>query len=157
MHIVRFLVLSVHIFLATYISFAQCSSKNIVKENKNKLGEYKYDSYGLNEIVYGAQKEIIEVEFSCYAGLKYKIIFCIANLQQNIGITIYDKPKTSKKRSVLYFDESGKDSYFANFSPSKTGTYYIEYEVPAATQPKDKGKGCVVMLIGTKQKEPIEK
>ena len=152
MHIYRTILLSVLVVLSVNISFAQCKAKSLVKENKSKLGDYKYDSYALNEIIYGEKKEKIEIEFSCYAGLEYKIIFCTSKLTQNIGITIYDKPKTSKKRTVLYFDESGKDSYFATFSPSKTGTYFIEYEVPPAAQPKDKSKGCVVILIGMKQK-----
>ena len=127
---------------------AQCKGiKTIVKNSMPLLNPYEYDSYAVKEIIYSpkAKKEI--VEFSVFSGEKYKLVFSKTELPQEVGITFYDKPVTRKDRKILYFDESGKKGNFAcNFQPSATGTYYIEYSIPAQSAADQ--KGCFVLLIG---------
>jgi hypothetical protein len=127
---------------------AQCKGvKSIVKNSMSQLGPYEYDSYAVKEIIFGAKAKKETVEFSVFSGEKYKLVFSKTELPQEVGITIYDKPATRKDRKILYFDDSGKKGDFAcNFQPSTTGTYYIEYSIPA--QSASNQKGCFILLIG---------
>ncbi len=128
-------------------SFGQCKARDIMKGCKNDLKPFKYDAFVSNDINYTETAQLIEVEFGAMSGNEYRLVFCTSQLPIPVKITIYDKPKTNKKRKILYFDENSKDGFLCAFTPPKTGNYYIEYSVPAA---KDKTKGCVVMIIGIK-------
>ena len=129
--------------------WAQCKVKPIVKSCMPLLEPYQYDSYAVKEITYNAKARKEILEFSVYSGEQYKLIFGKTALPQEVGINIYDKHPSKKDKKLLYFDESGKKGDFAcNFQPTTTGTYYIEYEIPAATAPNQ--KGCFVLLIGIK-------
>ena len=132
---------------------AQCKAKTLVKQFKSELKPFEYDSYAINDITFKKEKQIVEVIFTAYAGLDYRMVFCTSSLATPIGITIYDKPKTNKKRKPIYFTESGKDGYLCTFTPKTTGSYYIEYEVPASSTTVAEGsKGCILMLIGIKER-----
>ena len=126
----------------------QCKVKPIVKAGMPKLAPYQYDSYALKEISFGPKPKKETTNFEVFSEEEYKLVFCQTELPQEIGITIYGKIKGEKK--ILYFDESGKKvSQDFSFGPTKSGTYYIEYEIPAATSPNQ--KGCFVLLIGVKE------
>ena len=134
--------------------FSQCKVRPIVKKSKKTMAPYYYDSYAISEIEFGAKAKKVSVDFAAFKGEQYKLIFCKTDLPQPINITIYDKPKSNKNRKILYFDESGKDDYLCNFEAIKTGTYYIEYEIPPSMDPKQEKKGCIVMLIGVMETGP---
>ena len=128
---------------------AQCKVKPIIKSCMQSLSPYQYDSYAVKEITYGPtiKKEILE--FSVYSEENYKLVFGKTLLPQVINITIYDKHPSTKDKKIIYFDDSGKkDKFVCDFKPKTTGTYYIEFEVPAASAPNQ--KGCFVVLIGVK-------
>jgi len=127
---------------------AQCKVKPIVKNCMSSLAPYQYDAYAVKEIIYGIKTKKEVLEFAVYSGEEYKLVFGKTVLPLEVGITIYDgNPKTKGK--IVFMDESGKkDNYVCNFQPTKTGTYYIEYEIPVATAPNQ--KGCFVVLIGIK-------
>ena len=141
-------------FLAVALLFfhatlqAQCKVKPIVKNCMPSLGEYQYDSYVIKEITYGAKTKKETLDFEVFSDEEYKLVFGQTALPQEVGITIYGLEKGEKK--ILYFDESGKkSSQVFNFGPTRSGTYYIEYEIPAATAAGQ--KGCFVLLIGIKE------
>ena len=131
------------------LSAQQCKVKPIVKNCMSSLDPYQYDAYAVQEIVFGPKTKKESIEFAVYSGEEYKLVFGKTVLPLEVGITIYDgNPKTKGK--IVFIDESGKkDNYVCNFQPTKTGTYYIEYEIPAATAPNQ--KGCLVVLIGIKE------
>jgi len=132
------------------LSAQQCKVKPIVNSCKSSLPPYQYDSYAVKEVVYGAKAKKEVLEFSVYSGEEYKLVFGKTELPQEINITIYDKHPSKKDKNIVYMDESGKkDNFVCNFQPTKTGTYYIEFEIPAATAANQ--KGCFVMLIGIKE------
>ena len=127
---------------------AQCKAKQAVKECRPSMAPFTYDSYALNDIVYDAKKpNTVEVEFTAFAGQKYKLVFCTSGLEQQVKLNIYDKNIKFKKRNKVYDSENGIEGRWA-FEPSKSGTFYIDYEIPAVAVNK---KGCVVMLIGYKE------
>ena len=136
-------------FLASGLFAQQCKVKPIVKNCMASLAPYQYDAYAVQEIIYGPKTKKESIEFAVYSGEEYKLVFGKTVLPQEVGIIIYDaNPKKNGK--IVFMDESGKkDNYVCNFQPTKTGTYYIEYEIPVATAPNQ--KGCFVVLIGIKE------
>lgn len=132
----------------TGIFAQQCKVKPIVKQCMPMLNPYQYDSYALKEIVYGPKAKKESINFEVFSEEEYKLVFGQTVLPQEVGITIYRLSKG--KKEIIYFDESGKKtSQDFSFGPTTSGTYYIEYEIPAATAPNQ--KGCFVVLIGLKE------
>ena len=131
------------------LSAQECKVKPIVKTCMPSLAPYQYDAYAIKEIAFGAKTKKESNEFAVYSGEEYQLVFCKTELPQEVGITIYDGNPSKKESKILYMDESGKkDQYVCNFHPTKTGTYFIEYEIPAASAANQ--KGCFVVLIGIK-------
>ena len=131
---------------------AQQKIKSIVKKNMSELDPFQYDAYAVKEISYGPKEQSVVVEFSVYSEEEYKIVFCKTVLPQELDINIYDKSPKSSSKKLIYFDESGKkDEYSCTFKPTATGSYFIEYKVPAATGPGQ--KGTMIVLIGIRDRE----
>lgn len=145
--ITSLLICSAFFLLSSGVQAQQKSIKQIVKGCKPNLPPYKYDSYALNKIDFSANSYKIDVEFTAFAGIQYKIVFCTSGFEEKVKLNIYDKHKRFKSRKKVYDNESGIDNLFWSFEPSKPGTYYFEYEVPVAADGKSKS-GYMVMLIG---------
>lgn len=140
------------IFLTSKVLIAQPNTKKIVKSNMASLQPFTYDSYAMKEIIYGQKEQSIVMEFSVYSDEEYKLVFCKSELPQSIEMNIYDGNPKSKNKKLIYFDETGKkDQYVCNFHPTQTGSYYIEYKVPPATEKNQ--KGYIIVLIGVKDVE----
>ena len=140
------------LFLVSVEAKAQQQIKSIVKKNMAALEPFQYDAYALKEISYGSQEQSVVVEFTVYSDEEYKIVFCKTQLPQELEINIYDKSPKSKTKKLIYFDESGKkDQYSCTFKPTATGSYFIEYKVPVASAPNQ--KGTMIVLIGIRDKE----
>lgn len=125
----------------------KCKAKQISKDCRNNLAPFKYDSYAVNEITFTDKPQTVEVEFTAFAGQKYKLVFCTSGFEEEVALNIYDRSVKSKKRNKVYDSEKGIDNLFWSFEPPKSGTYYINYELPPAKNGKE-GKGCIVMMIG---------
>jgi hypothetical protein len=132
----------------SYSAQAQkCKAKQISKDCKNNLAPFKYDSYAVNELTFTDKPQTVEVEFTAFAGQKYKLIFCTSGFEEQVSLNIYDRSMKNKKRNKVYDTDKGIDNLFWSFEPPKSGTYYINYELPPAKNGKE-GKGCIVMMIG---------
>jgi hypothetical protein len=135
------------ILFSAPLSAQQCKAKPIVKSCMPMLGDFQYDSYVVKEIVYGPKAKKETLDFEVFSDEQYKLVFGQTALPKEIGITIYGMEKGKKK--IIYFDESGKKTVQDfNFSATKTGPYFIEFEIPAATSPGQ--KGCFILVIGIK-------
>jgi hypothetical protein len=147
---ISFLVLSVFVLLSFAAEMAgNCKVKSIVKNCMQYLPPYQYDSYAIKEITYGQKPKKELLEFEVYSDEEYKLVFGKTVLPQEIGITIYDNHPKAKGK-IVYIDDSGvKDNFVCNFKPTKTGSYFIEFDIPAATAPNQ--NGCFVVLIGIKE------
>jgi hypothetical protein len=142
------------VIIGLQFASAQCKAKELVKNWKKELLPYYYDSYIIDEFQYKYEKQTIEIEFTCLEGLDYKLVFCTSKLPVPVSITIYDKPKTVAKRKIIYFDDSGKEGFLCSFTPPKTGSYFIEYDIPSGANSSQllKTSGCVMLLIGIIEK-----
>ncbi|MEO6902884.1 MAG: hypothetical protein ABI315_06990 [Bacteroidia bacterium] len=128
--------------------FAQCHAKQIMNECKPNIPKpYKYDSFAISEFAFNNIEKNIEVVFTAFVGQKYKLLFCSSGFQEQVEINIYDKTNRVKKgRKKLYDNSEGIDNNFWWFQPTKSGNYYIDYNIPKSIDGKEK-KGCVVILI----------
>ena len=126
-----------------------CKAKQIAAGCKANIKKpFKYDSFALNEFTFDDKTKEVEVQFTAFAGQKYKIVFCSSGFDEQLTMNIYDKSNKIKNNRHQIFDNSqGIDSDFWSFEPPKTGNYFIEYSVPPSKDGKVK-KGCVVMLVG---------
>ena len=140
--------------MVNYSASAQHKTKAIVRNNISSLAPYEYDCYSVKEFTYGPKEQSIVVEFFVYSEEEYKLLFCKSRLPQSVDVNIYDKNPASRRKKLLYFDESGeKDQYVCNFKPTETGSYYIEYKIPAATEKNQ--KGSIIVMIGIKDNEEM--
>lgn len=146
----KFLLLII-LFCISYnnVVIGQCDSKKIAKACKPNMKPFKYDAYAENILKFDSKAKKVEVQFTAYEGQDYKLVFCSSGFEEEVKLNIYDKSKAVKSRSKVYDNDQGIDNNFWAFTPTKTGTYYIEYDVP----PSKSGtphEGCVVLLIGFK-------
>ncbi len=128
---------------------SNCKAKQIASGCKANIKKpFRYDSYALNEFTFDDKTKEVEVQFTAFAGQKYKIVFCSSGFDEQLTMNIFDKSnKIKNNRHKIFDNNQGIDSDFWSFEPPKTGNYYIEYSVPASKDGKVK-KGCVVMLVG---------
>lgn len=142
-----FFIALVGVFMLSFYADSACKVKHIVKKHMPLLAPYNYDAYAIKEIIYGSKPKKEIIDFEIFSDEEYKLVFCQTELPEEVGITIYGL--RNGKKEIIYFDESGKKSLQTFcFGPTKSGTYYIEYEIPAATAPGQ--KGCFAVLIGVK-------
>ena len=147
-------------FICTgHSSFAQCKAKQIMKGCKpNIQPPYKYDSYVISDFVFGDKEKKVEVMFTAFQGMKYKLVFCTSGFEEPLQLNIYDKSnKVKKGRNKLYANEQGIDNNFWTFEPSKSGNYFIEYTVPVSLKPGVERQGCAIMLISYAEAAPAAK
>ena len=137
--------------------FGQCKAKQIMKSCKPNVPKpYKYDSYVVSEFTFNDKEQKVEVMFTAFQGMKYRLIFCSSGFEEPVKMNIWDKSNRIKKgRNKIYDNSQGVDNNFWSFQPPKAGNYYIEYEVPKSIDGKVK-TGCVVLLIGYAGKEEEE-
>lgn len=128
----------------------KCHDKEIAKACKANMKPYKMDAWAPTELTFDKKPRKVEVQFTVFEGSDYKLVFCSSGFPEKVKLNIYDKSKAVKSRKKVYDGEAeGIDSDFWMFQPTKTGTYYIEYDCPPARDSIPK-KACVVMLIGYK-------
>lgn len=135
-------------FLGLPYSFSQCKPRPIVKEYKAQLKPYDYDGYATSDIEINEKVNKVEVEFTAFAGQKYRIVFCPTGFEEKIKLNIYDKSSRNKKRNKVYDNEKNINNSFWIFEPAKNGTFYIEYETPPSAKGVATKQGCIIMLIG---------
>jgi hypothetical protein len=131
--------------------FAQCSPHKIARHYKANLKPYKYDSYNYNEVTFGDKPQTIEVIFTAFANIKYKLVFGTSMFDENVKVDIFDKSMHTHKRKKLFDNGTGVDNLFWSVEISTPGIYYINYEVPAKGDSKSPD-GCMVLLIGYQEK-----
>lgn len=139
------------IILLTDPVFSQKEVNNVVAEYKSNLGLYELDSYAVRDVVLLPKKnQKEEIQFTVFAGRKYKLIFCTTGLGEQLEMSIYDKPKGNKYRRKVFDNSNVIENDFCFFEPSKLGTYYIEYDVPPSGTELTK-RAKIVMLIGLQE------
>lgn len=127
-----------------------CSTKQIIKACRPSMKPFIYDSYAIYEIEFGKTSQSMEEEFTAFAGQKYRLSFCNSGFPENIKIEVYDKNKKIESRKLVAQTSTSANTPWT-FEPPKSGTYYLEYKIPASNDGTEKN-GCMVMLIGYEDK-----
>ena len=70
------------IFVTSPYLYSQCRAKVIAKACKPNMGDFTYDAFVLNELVFDDKPKIVEVQFTAFAGEKYKFVFCSSGFQK---------------------------------------------------------------------------
>ncbi|MGP8215410.1 MAG: hypothetical protein ACLQQ4_07595 [Bacteroidia bacterium] len=140
-------------FLEESDLFSQCNPHKIARKYKDNLGDYKYDSYAYNVVQFTDKPQTIEVIFSAYSGMTYKLVFGTSLFDENVKVNIYDKSQRVRNRKKLYDNNAGIDNMFWEQELVKPGTYYIDYDIPAKGSSKS-DDGCMVIIIGFKNVTP---
>ncbi len=144
--LIKYLLSILLVAYSSEAAFSQCKAKQIVKGCRATLKPYFYDGYAVSDINFGNKPQKMEVEFTAFAKQKYRLVFCTSGFAEPVVLNIFDKSSRAKVRNKVYSNEKGIEKAIWNITPPKTTTYYIQYDVPASTDGKDK-TGCVVMLI----------
>lgn len=149
------LIILLSIFACQYAN-AQCKPKPFLKQHKSAMKPYRLDSYTENEIVFDKKGKKIEVLFTAYSGEYYKLMFCGDNLPQDVKVGIYDKNMKAKTRKELFTGDlkSGVNTV-GPFETTKSGSYYLQFDIPPAAEgdstSKEPTKACIITLIGFKE------
>lgn len=129
--------------------FAQCSKNKLAKHCSESLDGYFYDGAVTEKIKLDTVPSIYDFEFIAFSGQDMKLIFC-ASEPYNVEVNIYNKPKTSKKREIIYSSTEDKNEIkIWQFNVARTERYFIEYFVPANNESSKKSI-CFSMIIGFK-------
>jgi hypothetical protein len=136
-------------FLLPFTINAQCNKKKFSNSCSELLGEYYYDGSVSEKIDLDTIAKSYEIEFVAFSGQDLKLVFCSSELNA-IHIKVFDKPKTSKKREIVYNSlEDKNETKSWEFKSSKVTRYFIEYIVPPREQLSKKSL-CFSMIIGFK-------
>jgi len=128
---------------------SQCDAKQVARISEKSIERpYLYSNSNFKPIVFDPQNEkVINIEFTAFKDVKYKIIFCASNFEEKVDITVYEKNKTNKK---VFDNIESIDNNFWIFEPAKHGKYNIEYVVRKSSS-GEATDGCVIMIVGFSQ------
>jgi hypothetical protein len=153
------LLIALSVFCIGLISFqyqAQtikdyCTSSASRKKSKVTLKPYQYDTGKTNKITFKAKEQKREIEVPLFIGERYRFVFNTEGLPQPIGIDIYSKKSTSKKRELLFSNKDipAEQTEFI-FEPEKSKTLFVTYSVPVTNDTIK--KGCVLFILGYQSK-----
>lgn len=140
-----FFAFGLSVFISTS-HYGQCKSKTLVNNCKLNLGQYLYDSFEQCKFEYTDKPQTLQVQFMTYKASGYKVLFCTGDEDGTVHVNIYDKDVRVRNRKKVYDSKQSSGCFWA-FQPPHTGTYFIEYSIPPASDKKRK-RGCVIMIVG---------
>jgi len=129
-----------------------CGNREELREEVRLLiRPFKYNLSKTTMITYKRYPQLLRVIIPIYNKQEHRLIFSTKGLPQDIGIKIYDKAKSEKKRKVLFSGNSDDPINTFELGEDFKGSYlFVEYSVPA-TENEDRSttqRGCVVMMMG---------
>ena len=135
--------------------YSQCKANKMVKANRPLMKPYIYDGYATNDVNISSKREKVEVEFTAFGRQKYRLVFATSGFTEKSTLNVYDKSSRVKTRAKIYTNDKSIDKAVWSITPSKTTTYFIEYDIDPSSNGGAK-KECVVMIIGYGEGTEIE-
>ena len=128
-----------------------CNPVEMKKKTEPMMKPFTYDSAKLTRINLTKKPMMQETEVPLSLFGAYRLVFNTMAMPKKIGINVYNKDKSSSKRTLLF---SNKDSLETNtdliYNPEKhTRKVYVDYDIPADSL-NLKIKGCVYFMLGYK-------
>lgn len=129
-----------------------CSNRDELREEVRLLiRPFRYNLAKTTMISFKRYPQKMKVLIPIYSDQEHRLIFSTKGLPQDVGITVYDKPASEKKRKVLFTSTGGEPiSTFQLPADYKESYLHVEYDVPAsdAEDRSTTRRGCVVMMMG---------
>jgi hypothetical protein len=142
------LLMIILLLLFSMLAPAQCRIAEIISQNKTGFqAPYKYDGFNYFKIGFTEQEQKIKKEFIAFKGQTYQLIFCTSGFEETVRISISE----STNNSLVAGTTVGSDVTTWSFICTKTGSYTIEYDIPAS-ETGVAHEGCIAMLIGFAEK-----
>lgn len=129
-----------------------CSNrKELREEARLLLRPFKYNMAKTTMVTMKRYPQKQNVIIPIYSKQAHRLVFSTKGLPQNIGIKVYDKHYSEKKRKVLF--ETDKNTPINTFElpeDYKEQYIFLEYNIPPTTE-EDRSttvKGCVIFMMG---------
>lgn len=124
-------------------------NKNSKRNTKKELKPYNYGSMKVSSVFTSDEEDMVwEVNVPLFSGEEYRLVFNVEGIKDDIVIEIYDRPKSEKRRKLLYSSEAfGEEQDIYLFHPEKSQPIYVNYKVNKTETVKE---GCIMMMLGYK-------
>jgi hypothetical protein len=126
-----------------------CNVEALTEKMQKELKPYVYDMSKLTHIGYKEKIWLKELEVPLFIGEKYRMVFNTEALTNQIVISIYNRPKDSKKRKLLFTTKDApadKREFVFDYAMARQA--FIDYEIPAGDSTVS--GGCLVFMLGYK-------
>lgn len=129
-----------------------CSNRDELREEVRLLiRPFRYNLAKTTTINFKRYPQKMKVLIPIYSKQEHRIIFSTKGLPQEVGIKVYDKPASEKKRKLLYESTGGEPIHTFELPEEYKESYlHVEYDVPAS-EAEDRSttrRGCVIMMMG---------
>ena len=104
------------------------SMEQVMDKYKREFRTYDYTGYANHQV----KNKTVCMEFTAFKGVSYKLLFCSTISGVPVAINVYDKNSESANRKKIFDNSHNVSGNHWVFEPRCSGTYYVEYSVPAS-------------------------
>ena len=123
-----------------------CNVEEALRTCKKELLPYSFQDRKTVTFTYGSMEQMKEYEVQLFNGEVYRFIFN-RTYSPGVVIKVYNKPKSHKKRKLLYNSEEDKPEDILVYHPQTIPYVYIDLIIPASDSGTKK-EGCTTIMIG---------
>ena len=129
-----------------------CSNRTELREEARLLiRPFKYNLSKTTTISFKRYPQLLRVLVPIYSNQTHRLVFSTKGLPQEIIINIYDKPKSEKRRKVIFTSSPSEPiNTFELPEEYKESYLFVEYSVPPS-EAEDRSttiRGCAVLMMG---------
>lgn len=128
-----------------------CDQKALKDAARAKLDPYKYDSGKVTQFRYRNKAQMKEIEVPVFIGEKYRMVFNTEAITRDVIISVYNKDKDSKNRTVLWTSKNAPAGEKIHvFEPENAKfKFFVDYDLPAVSDSVPPQE-CIVFMLGYK-------
>ena len=129
-----------------------CSNRTELREEARLLiRPFKYNLSKTTTINFKRYPQLLRVLVPIYAEQTHRLVFSTKGLPQEIIINIYDKPKSEKRRKVIFTSSPSEPINTFELPEEYDEPYlFVEYSIPPS-EAEDRSttiRGCAVLMMG---------
>jgi hypothetical protein len=129
-----------------------CSNRDELREEVRLLiRPFRYNLAKTTTINFKRYPQKMKVLVPIYSDQEHRVVFSTKGLPQEVGITVYDKHSSEKKRKELYKSSGGELIHTFELPADYKESYlHVEYDIPPS-EAEDRSttrRGCVVLMMG---------
>jgi hypothetical protein len=126
-----------------------CNRVESTEKCKKELNPFRYSAMKTTPITFKSYEQSIETAIPLFYDTKFRFVFNLDGLPQDITVEIYDKAIADPERKLV-FESKGQKMFSFEPSGDQFQKLYINYLIPslATETPNTTVKGCVVLVTG---------